>query len=60
MGGITGRKSNHIKGSRMTKIILYFTEAETKLLDRVHDKSGLSYHDLIMRAVRAHDRNQRS
>ena len=56
MGRIEWRKSNHIEGSRMTKIILYFTEAEIKLLDRVHDKSGLSYRDLIMRAVRAYDR----
>ena len=38
----------------MKRIILYFTEPEIETLDKVHGKTGLSYHDLIMRAVRAY------
>jgi hypothetical protein len=43
----------------MNKVVLYFTEPETKLLDRMAAKTGLSYHDLIIRAVRANDSRHR-
>jgi hypothetical protein len=44
----------------MNRIILYFTDAEIKQLDKMTRKTGLSYHDGIMRAVRTDERNARS
>lgn len=40
----------------MTRIVIHYTEAEIKLLDKLSEKTGLSYHDLIMRAVRVYGR----
>jgi len=55
MGGVAGRQSNHLEGRTMTRIVINFTDPETKLLDRVATKTGLSYHGMIMRAGRAYD-----
>ena len=43
----------------MTRVVINFPESEIKLLDKISSKTGLSYHDLIMKAVRQYDRNQR-
>ena len=57
MGRIERIRDRHFEGGTMNRIILYFTDAEIKLLDKVHKKTGLSYHDLILRTVRAYERN---
>ena len=43
----------------MTRIVINFTEPETRLLDKVSNATRLSYHDLIMKAVRAYEARKR-
>ena len=59
MGRTSRRDDHHFKGGTMTKMILYFTEPEMKLINKVQRATGLPYHDLLIRAVRGYDRNHR-
>ena len=59
MGGIGREYGYHLEGAGMTRIVLYFNEAEIKLLERARGTTGLSCHDMILRAVRAYDRRNK-